>query len=694
MKKVSLKKRMQKNRNLVSNRILILAAVIVALFGVLALRLIDVQVLQHSAYVLKQDDYTSIKQITYAPRGQIYDVNGNVLAKTVVSHNIVYTTPSNMSFSDYMLYADRVGEVFDLPLDEFSQTELKDAYLTYTTLLEEDDPAYRGYNLLSKKQLEDFQNGELTSREVRNIQVKKIDQDVLDSADQRQLKACAIYNRMSLSASTGQASVIAEDVSDKEVAYLVEHKTEFPGFDIDFGGWKREYPYGEALSDVLGSVSTSTEGLPEAYADYYLTKGYQYNAQVGKSGLEFQYNDILTGTNEIAKITYDSNGLAKKEVLQPVKKGNDIYLSIDINMQQALDETLKSVLSANGGTKGRENFYSLFTCLENPQTGEILAMSGYQMDPETHALSYFAGGNYSSMINPGSVVKGATVYMGLSEGVIQPGEVINDQVINIGGEEFSSYQEWGPVDDVQALAVSSNIYMFNIGMRLGGYQYKEGEPLGIQDPASTLNKMREYYSMFGLGNPTGIDAPGEAGAYSTGNQSAGMVLNYAIGQFDMYTPLQLLQYVSTIAADGKMYQPKFYMYSKEINGDEIFDLYEVTLKSQLDESGQPYLDRVQEGFRACVAEGNCSDYLHDLDIPFAAKTGTAEVGEWTTANLIAYGPYEDPTVAFACSAPTSAANSQNLAPNICTTQVVGPVIQKYLELYPPETANAQADPVQ
>ena len=75
--------------------------------------------------------------------------------------------------------------------------------------------------------------------------------------------------------STGQENVVLEDVSDDDVAYLVEHKTDFPGFDVDFGGWKREYPYGESLSDILGSVTTSTQGLPSELASYYLSKGYQ-----------------------------------------------------------------------------------------------------------------------------------------------------------------------------------------------------------------------------------------------------------------------------------------------------------------------------------------------------------------------------------------------------------------------------------
>ena len=74
--------------------------------------------------------------------------------------------------------------------------------------------------------------------------------------------------------------------------------------------------------------------------------------------------------------------MAKKEVIRQARKGNDIYLSIDIDLQQSLDTTLKTVLQENGGTERRENFYSLFMCMMDPYTGEVIALSGYQMDPE------------------------------------------------------------------------------------------------------------------------------------------------------------------------------------------------------------------------------------------------------------------------------------------------------------------------
>ncbi|MEY8308474.1 penicillin-binding protein 2 [Erysipelotrichaceae bacterium 51-3] len=666
----------------VSNRILILALAIVSLFTILLARLVDIQAIQHTAYVEKQDDYTSIKQYTSAPRGQIYDSAGNVLAKTVPSHNIVYTAPNNATYEDSLIYADRIGAVFHMTKDDFSLSELKDAYLRTLSMLDPEDPAYNGMNLLSDEERAAYENGEITSSKVRALQLAAIDQDLIDQAQERSLIAAAIYDRMAENASTGQASVIKEDVDDDDASYLVEHKMEFPGFDVDFNGWKREYPYGQTLSDVLGSVSTSTEGLPENLVDEYLAKGFQYNAQVGKSGLEYEYNDILSGTSEIAKITYDSNGLARKEILQPAVKGHDIYLSINIELQQTLDSVLKDTLLRYGGTKNRENFYSLFMCMENPKTGDVLALSGYQMDPQTHQLSYYASGNYTSLVNPGSCVKGITVYMGLSEGVIQPGEVIVDEVINVGGQELGSFKNHGPVNEVEALSVSSNVYMFNIGMRLGGYNYVPGDALNIQDVPGTLDKMRQYYSMFGLGNQTGIDVPNEVSVYAAGNNTPGMVLNYVIGQLDTYSPLQLMQYAGVVAESGKMYQPRFYKYATEVNGDQIFDLSEVTLKSELPEENTQYLERVQEGFRACVADGNCGTPLETFEYNMAAKTGTAEVGDWTTANLIGYGPIENPTVAFACSAPTSSVNSQSVSGNICTTDVVPPVLEKYFELYP------------
>ena len=599
----------------ISNRILILAVSITVCFLIIFLRLFYLQIVSYNDYTAKREDYTSIKQYTSAPRGQIYDCKGRILAKTVVSHNIVFTSPNNMDSDDYELYAKRIVKVFRVSAKDFTEEDKKQAYITYNQ-------------------------------------------------------------------STGQENVVLEDVSDDDVAYLVEHKTEFPGFDVDFGGWKREYPYGESLSDVLGSVTTSTQGLPSELSSYYLSKGYQLNASVGKSGLEYQYNDLLAGTPEIAKITYNSKGLAQKEVVQEAKKGYDIHLSIDIDLQTSLDDILKKTLNEYGGSANRENFKSLFTTVLNAKDGSVLAMSGYQMDLDTKGMTYFSTGNYMSLVNPGSCIKGATVYMGESEHVMSPGETIVDKTMNIGGQEFSSYKDYGTVDDIMALEVSSNIYMFNVAIRLANASYQEEQPLYVNDLQGTLNKMRGYYSMFGLGNKTGIDAPNEASGYMGYGAEPGMLLYYSIGQFDMYSPLQLATYGATIASNGNLYKPRFMSYATEVNSQEVVVTNAKKIKSKLPEKNAAYLDRVKQGFSACVSSGYCGDPMQPFAGRVSAKTGTAEVGDWTTANLVGYAPSDDATMAFACSAPTSSINDQSVSPNICSNMVMPEFIQKYFELYP------------
>ena len=669
----------------ITQRILFLSIFILGVFVVIFLRLLYIQVVSHEDYIAKKDDYTSIKQYISAPRGQIYDCNGKVLAATVVSHNIVYTSPQNMTQEDYKLYASRIVEVFDVKKKEISATEKKEAYITYKSFLDSDDPEYRANHLLSEKEYKAYIGGQWgSSAESKRYQLllKRIGDDEIKEMSDSELKTAVIYNRMIKNASSGQENVIIEDVSDEDVSYLVEHKTEFPGFDVDFGGWKREYPYKETLSDVLGTVSTNTEGLPQENAEYYLQKGYQYNSTVGKSGLEFQYNDVLAGTAQESIITYDSKGLAHRNITRQAMKGNDIYLTIDIDMQQELDAIIKQTLETYAGTQNRENFSSLFMAMENPNDGSIIAMSGYQINLDNKKMTYFASGCYQSLANPGSSIKGATVYMGESEKVIKPDEIIMDSVMNIAGQEFASYEDHGAVNDVKALSVSSNVYMFNIAIRLGGATYEPGGPLGISDIQGTVNKMRSYYSMFGLGNKTGLDVPDEASGYMGNVSEPGMLLNYSIGQLDMYTPVQLLTYVSTIATGGTLYKPTLMQSVREVNSEQVIQTGPGQVRNVLPEKNKAYLERVQMGFRDCVLAGNASEALQKMSEGIAGKTGTAEVTEWTTAVFVGYAPYDKPEVSFACVAPTSSINEQNVAPNICSYEVTPLVLNRYFSLYP------------
>lgn len=99
------------------------------------LRLFYLQIISYNDYTAKREDYTSIKQYTSAPRGQIYDCKGRILAKTVVSHNIVFTSPNNFDEDDYELYAKRIVKVFSVSAKDFTDEDKKQAYITYKSFL-------------------------------------------------------------------------------------------------------------------------------------------------------------------------------------------------------------------------------------------------------------------------------------------------------------------------------------------------------------------------------------------------------------------------------------------------------------------------------------------------------------------------------------------------------------------------------
>lgn len=667
----------------VSKRLVIFAIIISLLFGTVFVRLFQIQILDHDEYTIKMENFNTKTQSSSTPRGQIYDRNGKVIAATVVSHNIIYTQPEDITTEERWELAQKFAAAFNVDDNELSTSQRKDLYIFKHTLLSVSDPSYACNDLMTEEELSDYKNkawGDDTESRRTEILYERITEEMLDNELTDEEEAgYVVYARM-ISGTSGQSKTILEDVDDDTVANLVEHKGDFPGFDIDLGSWKREYPYGDTLRDVLGNVTTSTQGVPAELADYYQALGYPLNARVGSSGLEYQYEGLLSGTQKVSSIEYDEEGNAIIQEKTSGKKGYDIYLTIDIELQKELDKVVKETLEEAADNPYRQDFTSLFVCLMNPNTGEVYAMSGYQRNKETNKVTPFASGNYLSYTNPGSIVKGATLYMGLNEGVVEPGEIIVDEPMHILGTPVkASYKNYGAIDDVKALEVSSNVYMFNIAIRLAGATYVPYQSLGISDPSSTFALMRQYYSMFGLGNVTGLDVPNEVGGYVGYSTEAGKLLDFAIGQYDMYTPIQILQYVSTIANDGTTVKPHLFNYATEVNSTNVVASYENQVVSTL--SGNiDYLERVQKGFRACVTSGNCGSAINALSEDVAGKTGTAEVGDSTSTAFIGYGPYEDPNVAFACVAPTSSDTGTNLQSNVCTTEVMGPVLDKYFSI--------------
>ncbi|MGX8835107.1 peptidoglycan D,D-transpeptidase FtsI family protein [Amedibacillus sp. YH-ame6] len=661
---------------IVNRRIFIFSIVICVLFSFIAVRLVFVQIYDKESYTVKLENYSSNTETDAASRGQIFDRHGNVIAKTVASHNIIYFPPKGVTKDEQWKLAQKFAKQFTVSIDNMTTSDYQDLYIFLHK--GKDGEKDGGTNLLKKGE-------ELLEMEKQEklIRSRITEEMVNELADEQTKKSFVVYLAMRKLPSK-QNKVVIEDASEEDVAYLTENKDQYQGFNVDLGSWKREYPYGDTLRDVLGSVTTSKQGVPAELKTYYEAKGYSMTSRVGQSGLEQQYEELLAGTPRVSEINYDEDGTALLNEISSGKKGYDLHLTIDIELQQKLDDVITSVLEKYTGSKGREAFDRAIVVIMDPQTGDVLAMSGkYVQDGKIYNYSSAA---YTQSYEVGSVVKGATVYMALQEGVQTRSSIEDDAPMKIAGTGTkSSFLNYGPVNAIKALEVSSNVYMFKSVIKLAGGNYVYDQPLNVSNEKWTevQKTMRNYYSMFGLGTKTLLDVPNEAIGFRDYSVAGGRLMDYSIGQYDNYTPIQLAQYVTTIANGGKKLQPHLVSYATEVNADyKVMENKTNVLSTLTGDNSSENLATVQDGFRSCVAAGHCGN-LGGLEEPVAAKTGTAEVESiYTNASLIGFAPYGgEAKVSFACTAPKSSTNNSAVEANICGSEIMPQILAEFFKKY-------------
>ncbi len=661
---------------IVNRRIFIFGIIICLIFAVVSVRLVFLQIRNQEDYAAKLENYSSQKQTDSTARGEMVDRNGKVIAKTVSSHNIVYFPPKDTTSEEQWKLAQTFAKDFKVDHKGMTNSDYQDLYM----FLHKDEKGNKdsGQNLLSEQEKETLTAEEQEKKIRSRITMKMVD----ELADDETKDAFSVYLSMR-KLPNNQNKVILEDVDSDSVAKLMENKDKYRGFDVNLGSWKREYPYKDTLRDVLGSITTSKQGVPSELRSYYEAMGYSLTDRVGQSGLEKQYEDLLSGTPRVSEISYDSDGTAIMNETSSGKNGYDLHLTIDVELQKKVDDILEDTLKKYAGTAGREKFKKAIVVLMNPQTGEIYAMSGKYLD-EDGKIQNYSSGAYLDAFASGSVVKGATVYMMLDQGIQTRYSTEQDEQMKIAGTKVKgSFNSYGPVNAIRALGVSSNVYMFKSVIKLAGGTYAYDQPLGITNEMAqkTFKLMRNYYSMFGLGTKTGLDVPNEAQGFTGNTQQAGLLLDYAIGQYDNYTPIQLVQYAATIANGGKKVQPKLVDTATEVNTDYTVYENKTQVLSALPGSKED-LETIQMGFREVVAGEHAIDPIKSLDVQVAAKTGTAEVGNYTNASLVGYAPYDkEAKVAFACSVPESATNDQSVAGNLCAYNIMPEVLKEFFKKY-------------
>lgn len=603
-----------KNR-ILNNRLIIISSFILLSFIVLTLKLLNIQIINKEKYTKNLDDLKvdEVKS-TSTPRGRIYDRNYNLLVDNVGVKTIYYKRKSGTTMNDEINLSYMLARKIDVDYMKLDDRNLREFFLANNKDLCDKKITERERELLKMRKL--------SLNDINNMKLDRITKEELESFNELDKKAAYIYYLMNKGYYYDE-KIIKTYVSEEEYAYVSEHLDKLNGFNVKLE-WERKYLYGDTFRTILGNVSSTSSGIPSELKDKYLKEGYSLNDRVGVTYLEYQYESLLKGEKEEYLLNDDNSFTILKEGI----RGNDIVLTIDINIQMEVEKILEEeIVNAKKNNANTAYYNTSHVIVTSPSTGEILAMASkmvvednfeYKVYDNTPAL-------LTNPVTPGSIVKGASMTVGYKTGAIDIGTTMLDECVKIKNTpaKCSWKSGLGYLDDVKALAYSSNSYQYKTAMKVAGVNYYYNGPLNVS--SSAFDTYRNIFLEYGLGEKTNIDLPIESLGFKGTSLESGHLLDMAIGQYDTYTPVQIASYISTLAANGNRYKLHLLKEVHEkTNSEEIGKtVKEITpeLLGSVD-LDQKYKDRIKLGFES-VMKSLGYGYMGIVPSP-AGKTGTAE----------------------------------------------------------------------
>ena len=447
----------------------------------------------------------------------------------------------------------------------------------------------------------------------------------------------------------------AEDVSTELLGRITDGK--YRGVTIKTAA-ARVYNT-KLAAHILGTVGAiwQEEWRSDESTGYvgYADKGYNMNDLVGKDGVEKAFEEYLHGNDGKRLITTDENGKITGELYtREPQPGGTVALTIDIDLQQVVEDTLASTIQ--GMIDKDSNERGGAAAVIQVGTGEVLAMASYPTyDLETFNQDYdeLVKDERLPMFNratqgvyaPGSTFKLCTSVAALEEGIITPSTIIEDKGIYtyyVDPQPMcwiwrQAHTTHGRINVSQAIVDSCNYFYYEVG-RLTG-----------------IKKLDEYATAFGLGQSTGIEIGDVSGVLASPEWAEahdrewtdGQTITAAIGQsYNLFTPLQLANYVATLVSGGEHYEAHLLKNVKSYDNSRIIDVYD---KGPLNEM------HISESTMAAVTKG-MHNLTHDslqgafsrCVVEAGAKTGSAQVGtDIANGTFVAYAPYDDPEIAIA-----------------------------------------------
>lgn len=656
----------KKKKTQVPFRLNMLFFVVFMLFSALILRLGVVQIVYGNDFKREIERTEDITIDNPVPRGKIYDRNGKVIVDNSPLNAITYTKYQNADQKEMLMVAARLAKYITMDTKKVQERDKKDYWL-----MAHPDEAKKK---ITKKDWDQYKQKKLDDKDLYKIQLSRVTDAELSQLTNKDLQILAIFRQFNSGYALTPQIVKNKGVSAKEFAVVSENLESLPGVNTTTD-WDRNYVFGSTLRTVLGKVTSSDEGVPKELLDYYLARGYSRNERVGKSYIEKQYEDVLHGEKAKVKNKTDKAGnIISTEVVSEGKRGKDLVLTIDMDLQASVEKILEDQLRLAKKEPSSGLLDRAFVVMMDPRTGEVLAMAGKQIgkNEETgkEEMKDFALGNISTSYNVGSAVKGATILTGYKTGAISPGSTQFDEPLKIQNTPVKkSWKNFGRINDLRALQVSSNVYMWKTAIAMGGGHYAANESLPLNMKA--FDTVRQSFSQFGLGVRTGIDLPNEATGYPGPIKKPGLLLDLVIGQYDTYTNMQLAQYVSTIANGGYRVQPHLVKEIREpiLDNKEmgpVVQEIEPKVLNRIDAKDE-WIKRVQQGFKMVmqVGDGTAVRYFHTAEYHPAGKTGTAEAfydgpkrkqfgkeaPQVMNLSLIGYAPDDNPEIAMAVLVP-------------------------------------------
>ncbi|MGN1031232.1 MAG: penicillin-binding transpeptidase domain-containing protein [Butyricicoccaceae bacterium] len=659
------KNSIDKGKRQYRGRLVALGVAALACALVVTANLFSLQIIHGDEYDSEAHRLYTYTSPTDASRGTILDRYGNELA----GNETVYTLRIDYALWDVRNQNATILKLYNLVQDDEEGAEvnsnlpirLSGGVYSYTSSKGESE-----YDSLMSFAKEKGFGEKLSAKELMNRLYEEYEISEDYSASERCAIAGVRYQMEQEQFSLYNPFTFATDISIDLVTKVKEQQSSFLGVDVDTKSSRTIET--ENAANILGYVGPI---YAEDWAEYK-EKGYSMNAQVGKTGLESALEEYLRGTNGERSIRTDSQGnVLSVEENEPAKSGNHCVLTLDIELQRAAENALARRCQAISGAGGGA------AVVIDVKTGAVRALANYPTyNLETFnqdynelvqdELSPLLNRSIASVYAPGSTFKPLTAVAGLEEGVITG---TTRQYCSGIYTYYNDYQPhcWnhsghGSLNVVGALANSCNVFFYETGRRLGG---------------ETLEKWEKE---FGLGEYTGIELSGEkkgnnAGpanrkkmienGSSLGEWSGGDTIQAAIGQSDhAYTPLQLCNYIATIANGGTHYATHLLSSVKSYDFSETVYVQKPEVLNQLDVSESTW-ELVKEGMKDVTEDGTASAVFSGYPIEIGGKSGTAQRGAGKQDNglFVAFAPYDDPEIAV-CVVIEGGTSGNSVAPAV------------------------------